>query len=36
MTHGHADDLAAGPVGLRVDGSGTILIEQIQVQAVTP
>lgn len=35
MTHGHADDLAPGPVGLRVDGNGTILIEQIQVQAVT-
>lgn len=35
MTHGHADDLAAGPVGLRVNGTGTVLIEQIQVQSVT-
>lgn len=35
MTHGHADDLAAGPVGLRVNGTGTILIERIQVQAVS-
>ena len=33
MTHGHADDLAAGPFGLRVDGTGTVLIERIQVQA---
>lgn len=35
VTHGHADDLDAGPVGLRVNGTGTILIEQIHVQAVT-
>ena len=36
LTHGHADDLAPGPVGLRVDGTGTVLIEKIQVQAVSP
>ena len=35
MTHGYANDLAAGPFGLRVDGTGTVLIERIQVQAVS-
>ncbi len=34
LTHGHADDLSPGPVGLRVSGTGTILIERIHVQAV--
>ena len=34
MTHGHADDLAPGPFGLRIDGTGTVLVERIQVQAV--
>ncbi|MEE8131337.1 MAG: DUF2231 domain-containing protein [Vicinamibacterales bacterium] len=35
MTHGHADDLAAGPFGLRIDGTGTVLIERILVQAIS-
>ncbi len=34
LTHGHADDLAPGRFGLRVDGTGTLLVQQIQVQAV--
>ena len=34
LTHGHADDLAPGRFGLRVDGTGTVLVQQIQVQAV--
>ena len=34
MTHGHADDLAAGPFGFRIDGTGTVLVESIRVQAV--
>jgi uncharacterized membrane protein len=35
LNHGHADDLAPGPFGLRVNGTGTILIERIQVQNIT-
>ena len=34
MTHGHADDLAAGPFGFRIDGTGTVLVESIHVQAI--
>ncbi len=32
LTHGHADDLGPGRFGLRVDGTGTVLIERMQVQ----
>ena len=35
LAHGHADDLAPGPFGLKVNGTGTILIERIQVQTIT-
>lgn len=35
VAHGHADDLPPGPFGLRVRGSGTVLVERIQVQAVS-
>ena len=34
VAHGHADDLPPGPFGLKVSGAGTVLVEQIQVQAV--
>lgn len=34
--HGHTDDLPPGRFGLRVEGAGTLLVDQIQVQAVTP
>ena len=34
VAHGHADDLPPGPFGLKVSGSGMVLVEQIQVQAV--
>ncbi len=34
MTHGHARNLEPGPFGLRIDGTGTVLIERMQVQAV--
>jgi uncharacterized membrane protein len=33
VTHGHAKDLPPGPVGLRIDGTGTVLVEQVHVQA---
>ena len=35
VAHGHDDDLPPGPFGLRVSGSGTVLLERIQVQAVS-
>ena len=35
VAHGHAGDLPPGPFGLKVRGSGTILVERIQVQAVS-
>ena len=35
LAHGHADDLPPGRVGLQVDGAGTLLVRQIQVQAVS-
>ena len=35
MTHGHADDLEAGPFGFRIDGTGTVLVERIEVQGVS-
>ena len=34
VAHGHADDLPPGPFGLKVSGSGTVLLERIQVQAI--
>lgn len=33
VTHGHAKDLPSGPVGLRIDGTGTVLVEQVHVEA---
>ena len=33
-SHGHADDLPPGQFGFRFNGTGTVLIESIQVQAV--
>ena len=35
VTHGHADDLEAGPFGFRIDGTGTVLVERIEVQGVS-
>ena len=35
VAHGHAGDLPPGPFGLKVSGSGTVLIERIQVTAVS-
>lgn len=35
VAHGHDDDLPPGPFGLKVSGSGTVLLERIQVQAVS-
>ena len=32
LTHGHADDLPPGRFGLRIEGTGRILLESIQVQ----
>ena len=34
ITHGHADDLESGPFGMQVQGTGRLLIDQIQVQSV--
>ena len=34
VAHGHDDDLPPGPFGLKLSGSGTVLLERIQVQAV--
>jgi uncharacterized membrane protein len=33
IAHGHADDLDAGPFGFLIEGTGTILVESIQVKA---
>lgn len=35
VAHGHDDDLPPGPFGLKVSGSGSVLLERIQVQAVS-
>ena len=35
VAHGHDDDLPPGPFGVKVNGSGTVLLERIQVQAVS-
>ena len=35
VAHGHDDDLPPGPFGLKVSGSGVVLLERIQVQAVS-
>ncbi|MCB0262790.1 MAG: DUF2231 domain-containing protein [Calditrichia bacterium] len=34
LTHGHAKDLPPGPVGLLIDGSGVILIDEMAVQSI--
>jgi len=33
VTHGHGEASAPGPVGLRIDGTGTILLDRMAVQA---
>ena len=34
ITHGHADDLEPGPFGMKIQGKGRLLVDQIQVQSI--